>query len=405
MKIRVSEDASGVWIVTPTGLFDGDSPVSLALDAALFQQEKLPKPGTTLITSALFSLVTGHKGASNTCQLNIDRKVAAFNGQDYRFDVLASFDDFILKVSQSEGGGIRGGTTDLFRKLLANLMPATYAESLYFNYGYFRQSNPQSKPPMQSRVDLQAGMRLRLECQFSQLIPASTDPLVNGYVAGGQSYFQLVDIPTNTGRPQLGFDAFLGSNISPMVEASSGGLAGIIDLQGALARRRYFRLCYPAQFVKSDSAGFEGTAQNVTFIGADDLDTLNDATRAYFQTGSVSATGAVAAFFRGRTIAIPEILCFLNGNPIHVPIGTTVRQLFSTFTVLPRLAGFHPSKFPYVRYAPGTSFVKLPDDPIFPSQYRQVLFQGATVASGPLDAFDLPVLAGDGYTFDFATSD
>jgi hypothetical protein len=398
--ISVSKDnLSGIWNVAPDGLF-GPNGATATLDAALFEQENLPAAGTALVANSLFSLIPGKGDQSNTCNLHIAAQAAGFDGSQYREPVKEAFDDFLVKVEQKERHGIRRGTTGLFRRLLSNLLPATFRESLYFHYGHY-----QREQAFRSVVDLHAGMRLRIEWQFSQLVPgaeagSSFNPFVNGYVGAGQSYFHLIETHTADGSPQLGFDAFLASNVPAVVTVSTGGAAGVIDISGDQMRRRWFRLCYPPQYGASDSAGWIGPAKNVVLIGADDLGTLESATAQCISTGQVNLSGAVVAFFRGRTLPIPEILCFVNAAPCYVPVGTTVRQLFSRFAGIPHLAGFAPQSFPYLRHAPEASFLESGLD-AFPNPYRRVTFQSATVVAGPDDAYDVPVLSGDAYNFEF----
>jgi hypothetical protein len=406
MKILVAKDGdSGVWNVS-TDLFHDDDPVKLELDAALFDQDQLAKaqPGSHILSNNCFQLVRGTDDDSNSCVLTIDKSVARFDGSspEYRESLVGDFNDLVLQTSVHESDFIRPGASDLLRRVVAGVLPSSFAEHLYFHYGYSRR-NVATEGGQHFCVNLQAGMRLRLESQFSQLIlpgPTNLDPLVNGFVPGGQSFFNVVDM-SDQGKPQLGFDAFLATNPLTQVEASQGGAGGAIDLLAT--RRRYFRICYPSQYLSSDSAGFQGAGKNVTLLGADDIKTLETATTTYFQRGAFTGTEPAVVFFRGRTIAIPEILCFLNGAATYVPVGTTVRQLFSRFAVIPRLAGFSPSKFPYQRLGPESRFVKHSliggGDGAFPDSYTTVSFQSATVASGPQDAYDLPVLAGDSYQF------
>jgi hypothetical protein len=408
MKISVAKDqVSGVWNLS-TDLFHDEDPVNLELDAALFDQDQLarvqPKQGALILSNNTFQLSRGAGDNSNSCALKIDKSVARFDvsSPEYREPLVGDFNDFVQQTGAHEADFIRPGASDLLRRVVANVLPASFAENLYFHYGFSRRNLP-AAGGQQFCVDLQAGMRLRLESQFSQLVlpsPTQFDPLVNGFVPGSQSFFNIVDV-SNNGKPQLGFDAFLATNPLTQVDASQGGAGGMIDLLAT--RRRYFRICYPSQYSSSDSPGFQGQGKNVTLLGADDIPTLENATTTYFQRRAFTGSEPAAVFFRGRTIAIPEILCFLNGAATYVPVGTTVRQLFSRFTVIPRLAGFSPSKFPYQRLAPDSRFVQHSlfggFDGAFPDTYTTVSFQSATVVSGPQDAYDLPVLAGDSYQF------
>ena len=387
-NVVVARDATAKrFVVFPSEAGDGAfSSADAALDGGLFGPAAF-----TPVDNGVFSLAAPR---------NLRLGAAAVNPTDaaYRTNVLDKFEDFLEKMEALEAAGsLRPGGTSLIRRLLANQIPATFPESLYFQYGYFLR-----KAPFRQVVDLMPGMRLRVECQFSQLVPdggESFNPLANGYVAGGQAHYQIVETLDDSGKPVLGFDAFLASGVAPTVTASDGGAGGLIDLGDGRLRKRWWRLCYPAEFSASHATGWNGTRQNVALLGADNLPALKSATNQFFQGEAINTPGAVAAFFRGRTYLVPELVVFLNGVPHYVSLGTTVRQLFSGFSVIPRMGNFGPGLFSYFRFAPvGTlrrTTVNVQN--AYPNPYRQVMFSIADQA-GP-DAYDLPVLAGDSYRF------
>lgn len=397
MKLTVSTDqASGIFtIANPELLKNGN--VSATIDTALLfsatpQQQSQQKP----IGNSHFTLLPATSAPPAKRQLNL-QVIATFSKSDYRMDVLKDFDDFLIQIEQNEGTAVTLGATLTFRRILGNMVPASFPESLYFNYGYLRTANP-----FRSVVDVLPGMRLRIESQVSQLVPAtgsagSSNPFANAYVSSGQSYVNVVETRTATG-PLTGFDAFLASGVPPQVTVSGDGAAGgLIDLASSALRRRWFRLVYPAQFSAGDSAGSFGGAQNAVLIGADSLITLKQASDQAIAGTPVSAQGAVAVFFRGRTYIIPEILIFLNTAPVWVSLGTTLRQLFDQFGYIPHLAGFSP-KLPLQRFAPGASLLDRGGDSPHPAPYARVVFESPTVASPVTDAYDLPLLGGDSYS-------
>jgi hypothetical protein len=173
----------------------------------------------------------------------------------------------------------------------------------------------------------------------------------------------------------------------------------VIDLASALKLRRFLRLCYPPNLPSSDAPAAKAPFQRVTLLGADSLADLQSATGDYFAPRTISNPAILLSSFQGRIAAVPEIAMLLNGALVYVPIGTTVRQALGRFTVVPRLAGFRPA-FPYRRFAADSGYTGDDiHDPYPEDFYHTVDFQSATVASGPQDAFDLPVLAGDSYSF------
>jgi hypothetical protein len=370
------------------------APDGVRLDNGLFGPEALPADGSSMAENSMFSLK-----APGT--LSIHGEAAAPTDNDYRVAVVRAFDDFLERVEGLEGKTLRVGVTSLIRRLLANQITATFPESLYFQCGFLRQASP-----FRQVVDLQPGMRLRVECQVSQLVPDGGEAGTNfahGYVAAAQAYYHVIEALADNGQPRLSLDAFLAAGIPPEVTPSPGGVAGLIDLAGSAFAKRWLRLCYPAQFGASDSSGWTGTQGNVTLLGADTLAALNAATEQCVAGNRVTTPGAVAAFFRGRTYLVPEVMVLVNNAPHYVPLGTTVRQLFGRFCVLPRMGNFVPGSFHYFRFAPVGTLRRTVVNPLpgYPNPYRPVLFESSPVA-GP-DAFDLPVLAGDGYNFAFAS--
>ena len=377
MKFTISQDApSRAWTVAPDSF-----PAVNRLDAALFQNESLT-PGASLCGNDIFALVAVRDHDVRTCQFTVDKSVTDFSSglaQGYRQSLLDKFDDFLQQTNALEGGLIRPGSLGIIRSLLAHHLSATFAESLYFHYGFFQGTAGK----IRSYVDLQAGMRLRVESDLG----------------AGQSVYQLVESLRADGTPQLGLDAFFAYTELPKVDTNTGGDTSAIDLASALKLRRFVRLCYPPNMPSSNAAVSQNALERVTLLGADTLADLNFATNDYYQANAITKTGTLVSSFRGRIIAIPEIAMLLNGAPIYVPVGTSVRQALSRFTTVPRLAGFRPA-FPYRRFAADTQYVGDDMQDAYPEDfYHTVGFQSSTQASGPQDAFDLPVLAGDSYRF------
>ena len=378
MKFIVSQDSpSRAWTVAPDSF-----PAVNRLDAALFQNQSLT-PGARLCGNDTFALVAVKDDDVRTCNLTVDKTVTDFStglAQGYRKGLLDKFDDFLRQTNALEGGLIQTGGLGLIRGVLAHHLPATFAESLYFHYGYFQGTAGK----IQTYVDLQAGMRLRIEF----------DP------RSGQPTYHLVEWPRADGTPQLGLDAFLASTELPQVDSNTGGDKSAIDLASALKLRRFLRLCYPPNMPSGDARTSQSAFQRVTLLGADALADLQSATGDYYASRPITNTGISVSSFRGRIIAVPEIAMLLNGALMYVPVGTTVRQALTRFTIMPRLAGFRPA-FPYRRFAADTQYAGDDIKDSYPEDfYHTVNFQSATQASGLQDAFDLPVLAGDSYRFD-----
>ncbi len=374
-----------VFDATHTGAF------SLAVDPVLFSSTT----ASFSVQNALFQLVLNPAQAGPAHPLMgafaVQAGIWTFDGSDLRATVRTAFDDILNQIEAQEGKGLIAGASTIVRAALAVGLPATFAESLYFSYGLVRQASPSA----QTYVDITPGMRLRVESQVSQFVaPAGTQggtpnsPLSNGFVPGSQAVYNVVELAGPSGTTQVGIDAFLAGATVPVVAPNQGGAGGVIDLQSPSLRGRHLRLCYPTTMPSSDSVGSADPRQNVALIWANDLATLALSTAAYYQ-----GTSAGALFFRGRTVAVPEIACLVNGAPIHVPVGTTVRQVLQQRGALPRVPGAISAGLEVTRLAPALGDLR---DCAFRVTPAQITFTAGT-ASLP-HPYDVPVLAGDSIT-------
>lgn len=293
--------------------------------------------------------------------------------------------DFVSFLAALESRGLRPGGLLLVQQALANALPLTFAETVLYRHGL---------DPERRAVDLQPGMRLRIESQARQFVGAEErEQLLNGFVGTGATVAEVVAGLDPSGARVTGFNPFLAT-MRPMVEGNAGGGGGVIDLQARGFARPYCRLFYPPSFPGSDSAGFAGFEKNAALLAADSYADLEAATALYIGQGDFEGLrNASAATFRGRVAVTPEIRVFLDGNPVWVPVGTTLRQLASTFTPLP------PPEVPVDGIQLLRSIGNLVDDankatfyntdPVdFGDRYLGVYSNGA-------DCYDLPLLAGD----------
>ncbi len=266
-----------------------------------------------------------------------------------RPEVADAFVDLIALIEAAEGDAIAYGATPVLRALLAVATPATYDESLQFNYNFVTRASG----PAQAYVDLMPGMRVRLAAQTSQLLPNAPPNLTNGYVSTGDTFFDVIGTPGANGTQVLGFDNFLATLPIPNVTDAPGGAGGLIDLRSETFRRRHLRLCYPASFPTGNSAGSRGLMEAAALIGVDTLSDLAQATTTFY-SGRTPAGTISTAFFRGRTVLIPEILAFQNNQPGYYALGTTCRNFIARYALMPRLNGMVIQQFSsnYSRYLP-----------------------------------------------------
>lgn len=316
-----------------------------------------------------------------------DFGVALFQN-NIRSEVMAAYRVFLGKLDNDH---LDPSEIQLIKTRIAEIIPMTFDELLFYYYGFVQAKD-------YAYIDLQPGMRLRVDYQNYQFVAPSDQTASNGFVGSGTSFYQIQSYmyPANTGAEyRLGFDSFL-ARVQLLVNSSATdhaeGVGGMVDLLDPAYRRNYYRLFYPNQL--SNTAGHNGAERVVVLIGADNLNEMKTATDNYLSNNGElpNTNGAIGFYFRGRATVIPEISIFVNEQPIHVPVGTTVRQLMEQYDNIPadqpdqipaRLQGtFRPKRLIHkgVNNMPSYQFIN----------YKEIHKK-----SSGLDEFDLPVVKGD----------
>jgi hypothetical protein len=333
--------------------------------------------------------------------LTIDSSKASiawqFDSTPIRQPLSQAFLAFMLQLEQQ---GLLPGRSTLVQQLLAQNLPLTFTETLYYQYGF---------NPANGYINLQPGMRLRVDFQEYQEPDPGNQDFLNGFVGTGTSYIEVASFMNASGNLLTGFNPFLAALQSTTVAANTGGAGGSIDLMGATYGYPYFRLFYPKSVASADSTGYVGTQANISLVGASTLSNLNTATQAYLTSGTCSGCAAVQTFFRGRVTVTPEIPVFVVGVLRYVPVGTTIRNLMQGFTNMPYFA----AKTVQVNLQPSWSYNRcLPHaikTPTATPTWNPATFDTMQLLSGTgqqytggyqcygsnLDSFDLPVLGGD----------
>jgi len=311
-------------------------------------------------------------------------------GDTQRSDLRKSFIEFCSEIERLESGGIiiPGGAA-ILTLLVADALPSTFDEMLFFRYGFNHGFGPASTP----YVDLHPGMRLRIEYSANQNIGVGSG--LNGPVGSGQFLYTI-----GRDRDQnITFDNFLGSISAPSIPFASphGSVSGsLIDLHAADNARRHFRLFYPSQMSSPDQISEFGASQNVTLIGAKSLEELGNATDTYVKTGDVDASGSILGFtLRGRSIIVPEIEVSVTRqigrqtdlSSRYVPLGTTARQLMDSI-----VPNWHPDVLLSNR---AVSLNRLSSLENGLPEYRQVQFHLVPGQDFDQNVIDLPLAMGD----------
>ncbi len=404
MTLAVAQDSlTGVWNIRPPAPHPPPAPLVLPLDSATFlRQPRVIVNGPVgdhsiepaVPNNELFKL-DSVQGLPQ--KLTIAAGVAKFND---RTTVRDRFDNFMQLLEAAEGTAVQPGATRVLHRIVADQMPATFDDSLYFHYGFVKGDSTN----LRTFIDLHPGMRLRVDSQLGQLSPtpptASTDGgFAFGYVPGGSIYCDIVEGDPLRGIAPLAFDAFLASTALPQVDNRGAIASGVVDLQSALRQKRWFRLCYPPNFLAADSAVIGDSSQTIAILGSDTLANLAKATDDYYRKSSSPVPTNVSIVFRGRVTVIPEIAVFANGAPVFVPVGTTVRQLVSRFIPVPRFADVQFKGMKLKRFVLGPTLTS-PDSSPFRNFVDVSFTAGDPLVAGPANAFDLPLLAGDQCIFD-----
>jgi hypothetical protein len=353
---------------------------------------------TTPVTQGPFTFTTTVGGDAVRVPYKI---VVAANSTVWQFSntpIRAFSSDFVQFMLLLEKQGLQPGGAGLIQQAMSQYLPLTFTETLYYRYRF---------DPVNGFIDLTPGMRLRLDYEVHQSIDPSPTNYLNGFVGNGTSYLQVSAAPSGA-TILTGFNPFLSALQRTAVAPNQGGAAGPIDLSGQAFAYPYYRLFYPKNYPSSDSTGSVGVANNPVILGVSSLADLNTATQAYLTNGNFGGVSGASAFFRGRVTITPEVPILLFGQPSYVAVGTTIRQLLSGFTTLPRMTGlgFNPPSQMFYRwmiadYTTGSN----------PAQWKfPALGDGAfnlisTAAGGyqvytpVLDSLDLPVIGGDYLSF------
>lgn len=317
-----------------------------------------------------------------------------FDSDSIRDNLKKAYLQFLGNLENPDLCGLKPGALALVRYIVARGLPLTFTETLYYSYGF---------NPADGYVNIQPGMRLRIDYQGHQMIgPDPQDKYLNGFVGTGSGYYDVGSYLYGSSGNILktGFDSFLNLITRYTVDSNEGGAGGIVDVTGNEYRCPYYRLFYPSEFTSSDSAGAVGVTNNVAVFGADSYTDLETATNIYLKNGNFYGASGISTFFRGRVVIVPEILCFMQSTPLYVPVGTTIRQLVERFTSLPMVEDIIISDLEYTR-----SIGNVVDNPTTLNLYSIGCSNPINFNLPPLQVysdgktyFDLPVLHGDSLT-------
>lgn len=305
--------------------------------------------------------------------------------------IATAYRDFLAKLAAQENPSkaLLPGAIALLKRQIAERLPMPIEQVLFYYYGMDTSEGVQ--------VDLQPGMRLRVDFQNYQDVPPTerTAIALNGFVGSGTSYYHVHSYPNPAapGQYLLGFDPFV-SRIPVLIQtdASREGAGSLIDIQKPGFRFPYYRLFYPNQF--SNLAAPRGSERTITLVGAASLVDLEAATDQYRKNGSVQTSeNRIGFFFRGRVMVIPEIAIFVQEQPVYVSLGTTLRQVVERFQGIPVSAASNQSLGGFQGMLRSRRLIHtgVNSSPT----YRFIELDTYTQYPNGIDVYDLPVVQGD----------
>ncbi len=338
------------------------------------------EPADTTVTSAATDPIFTLAGSVDGTELVIDltRSPTADQLDTHHRDLLGA-----LPPPPS----LRPGAVEVLRGRIAERLPLRYDRVLTYHYGWHADAG---------RVDLQPGMRLRIDAEHYQFVQASDPSARRGPIDGPSSYLQVNAYggpgpdPGSTER-LLGFGP-LPAGLTTRASVGPDGLATVIDLANPAFRKAHYRLVQP-----STSPGAPGSAGSPLLIGADTLADLEEATAEVGQADPDFPLDTVQLSFRSRAVIVPEIQVHVGHQSVWVPLGTTLRQLAERHGSPPPggLAG--PTDLSTV--AGTTRPRRAVHEGIDSRPQFRFIVPGPYGSGDGLDLFDLPLVKGDRLQF------
>jgi hypothetical protein len=312
------------------GIQPGDNPDQKAFGLSFHQVGSKPNPSIQI------------------AQVTVLKEYVFSSDASTRKTLLSSFRLFAQQIEalevpvSDENGGLSLGTTETLLNNIAVNLPLTLPETLQFVYNF--DANSQS-------IDLEPGLLLTIATAGYQYCgpPGSPGYGLNSFSGSGVQILTLGRQANGT----LSFNGFL-SRLSPGVTLSPNTppddnhkclvfAASPIDFQLSSNARRHWRVVTSATMPSSmniDNSG-ASSVNCAMLLGADtfaDLDAATEAALAGDQYCGVQRSGnnpIVAVTFTSRVIVIPQIQVSVNGNPIVIPIGTTMRDIVFQHLLVP----------------------------------------------------------------------
>lgn len=292
--------------------------------------------GSTPISVTPFTIEpSGDDALPYKLTIAADDMVWIFDTAGIRASLQSAYVDFLKDIETPPAGELPGATPygiSLVQSAIASIMPQTFFEQLYYNFGFSTISTVGT-----GYVDLRPGMVLRvLASDYISIAQGQLPSWINGYAGVAAMDFEIGSYTANSNW-RVGFDAFLntlssqGSLTVSSPATSTGsvqaGLAGAVDLYYPQFVQPFYRLYFPTTISSPWGIGSNLTESNFTIAAATNYSDLQDTT--------VNPTINQTAYFRGRTVVEVMIKIMVNGNERLVPIGTSLGNVLEQLGLKP----------------------------------------------------------------------
>jgi hypothetical protein len=364
----------------------------------------LPEPGTTAgalgttpIESGPFKIEpSGVTALPYKLTIAASASVWTFNTVAIRPLLQEAYVAFLKAVEKPPVGNVPGASAygiTLVQSAIASALPQTFAEQLYYNFGFSTSTNAGA-----GYIDLRPGMIVRVTASDFINIPGTPPSWVNGYGAGAPLDFEIGSYNAGTNW-RTGFDSFLSTLSSlgalgvttPALSGSytQAGLAGAVDLYYPQFIQPFYRLYIPSAINVAWGQGTNSTQTNFTLVAA--------ANYADLQATNVNPSTTATAYFRGRTTVQVMIKVMVNGVERLVPVGATLGNLLEQLNMrLAATSGLFNSLRIYRSVTAAITSTTLSTS-LAPQLELRVDWNGlSTYAMGNgLNAMSVPLLPGD----------
>lgn len=304
-----------------------------------------------------------------------------------------------LKTIESPGGSLAGATPygiSLVQAAIAGALPQTFAELLYYNYGYSTSTTVGA-----GYIDLRPGMILRVSSSdYVNISQNGVPSYINGYSSAGFMDYEIGAYANGNGSWRVGFDGFLNTLVSAgtitleaPVNSTSNVQAGIgnsLDLYYQQFIQPFYRLYFPSTIPSSWTVGSNTTNTNFTLVAAAKYADLQNT------TVTPSVTNATA-YFRGRTMVEVMIKIVVNGFERLVPVGTSVGNVLQQLGMAPTASSPLLSQIRLLRSVAAVNTSTTPTAAANPQLEVSLSWNGLQSYStgNGLNALSMPLLPGD----------